>query len=80
MSSQILAQSIAHVSFNHLFGPTFRQPCLSALIDRRSTLDNRDPFFEQRVVDIFRKLERIIVDVFNASFPDCAARQRQHAA
>src|ERR1700678_2130029 len=70
----------AHKLVDYLFGPTFHQPRLSALIDEFSTLGNRDPFFEEQVVEIFRQLERIVVAVIDASFADCPTRQRHSTA
>jgi AcrR family transcriptional regulator len=85
---QRMEQAIANLSpvdrakklVDFLFGPTFHQPRLGALIDELSTLGNRDPFFNEQVMEIFRQLESLVVAVIDTSFAGCPARQRHSAA
>jgi AcrR family transcriptional regulator len=63
-----------------LFGPTFHQPRLSALMDEISVLGNRMPFFQELTAGFYGRIENLIVAVIDDSYPGVPAKKRRFTA
>jgi AcrR family transcriptional regulator len=79
-AARLSADDRARKLVDYLFGPKAHQPRLSCLIDELSARGNREAFFQEQVVGIYRELERIVVNVIDLSFPNRPVQKRHAVA